>query len=499
MMSGRHENPFSGARALPSKSSREALPAQPLQIDIVRERRESARWDINTSMKRTRAILAAVAALCGSALAQGPRLWVLRAPGEMVEYDPATFAAKQTVKVPAEALQSPQSIQVNRMGQILFAPVLSLPLADSDLKAPNKVWLWDGHEATTFDLGVKHEVGKTGSNQLISESAPVVFLSSDGAHLYWFANDERRLQREDVDLSVTTTWQAWRTDLRGGGRESIAEVKFPECSCPTGACEESCPVGVAWAPANGIGDFFLVTQFVAAKDQPTYKTTTEYRQQGGKWQATALNEPLRRVLDADSNGDAIIEAIPDTGCCGWANQSDDQTFVLTIANKLKVFDELATYKNPDYDVSFYTSTAQLSPDAKAVAMTIVATAQVNQPIQLADQGQANPEESKQIRRALAELPAVEVKSVEVENPEARSVEAKRPEGASPVVKNAAVKKTEDAPRGLAFAPHATLVGWINDKELLLVEDHLLVLYNVATGARRKSNIRVEGADNVLLR
>jgi hypothetical protein len=415
------------------------------------------------------AILATAVALCASGLAQGPRLWVLRAPGEMVEYDPATFATKQTVKVPAEALQPPQSIQVNRLGQILFVPGLSLPLTDSDLTSPHKVWLWDGHEATTLDLGVKHEVGKTGSNELISESAPTVFLSADGAHVYWFVNDERRLQREDVDLSVTTTWQGWRTDLHGGERENIAEVKFPECSCPTGACEESCPIGVAWAPANGIGDFFLMTQFVAGKDQPAYKATAEYRQQGGKWQATPLNEPLRRVLDASSNGETVVEAIPDTGCCGWANLSDDQTILLTSAKKLTVFDELAAYKNPDYDVSFYSSIAQLSPDAKSVAMTIVATAQVNQPIQLAEQGQANPEESKQIRRALAELPAVEVKSL------------------------------EDAPRRLAFAPHATLVGWINEKELLLVEDHLLVLYNVGTGARRKSNVRVENADSVFLR
>lgn len=102
-------------------------------------------------------------------------------------------------------------------------------------------------------------------------------------------------------------------------------------------------------------------------------------------------------------------------------------------------------------------------------MTIVATAQVNQPIQLAEQGQANPEESKQIRRALAELPAVEVKSV------------------------------EDTPRKIAFVPHATLVGWINEKELLIVEDHLLVLYNLGTGAKRKSSIRVESAENVFLR
>ncbi len=55
--------------------------------------------------------------LTASSLAQGKRLWVLRSPGEMVEYDPATFAVKQTVKVPAEAMKSPESIWVNRAGR----------------------------------------------------------------------------------------------------------------------------------------------------------------------------------------------------------------------------------------------------------------------------------------------------------------------------------------------------------------------------------------------
>ncbi len=420
-------------------------------------------------MKTTPLIFAVILSLSASPQAQGKRLWVLHAAGDMIEYDPSTFAVKQTIKLPADATQSPASIELNRMGQILFAPALSLPLLDSDLTSPHKLWFWNGHAAVTMDMGVKHDVGETGSNQLVTEMAPAVLLAADGGHLYWFANEERRLQREGVDLTVTTTWQAWRTDLDGAGPEDLASVKFPECRCPTGDCEESCPVGMVWAPANGMGDFFLMTQFVAGKDQPAYKASVEYRQQGGKWLATPLSEPLRRVLDANPNGDAIVEAIPDTGCCGWANQSDDQTIVRSNGKMQTVFDELATYKNTDYDVSFYTSNARLSPDENSVAMTIIATAQVNQPIQLAEQGQANPEESKQIRKALGELPAVEVKSV------------------------------EDAPRKLAFVPHAVLVGWISEKELLILEDHLLVLYNPGTGARRKSNLRVEDAASVFLR
>jgi hypothetical protein len=400
--------------------------------------------------------------------AQGKRLWVLRAPGETVEYDPSTFAAKQTVKVPPEAAASPLNFSVNHLGQMLFAPSASLPLAEGDLAAERKVWLWDGHTATTLAREVARTTATTGSNLAITESAPVPSLSSDGTHLYWFSNQARRLQRDNVDLSTKTTWSAWLTDLAGAARQDVASVTLPECSCPTGTCEESCPYGEVWVPDDGVGKFFLLTQFVAGQTQAVYKSSALYQESGGKWTATAIDPPLRRVLDA-ANAGAILEAIPDTGCCGWENQSDDQTLLHLHGKTLTVFDELAAYKNPDYDVSFYTENGKLSPDLGSVAMTIVATAQPNKAIQLSEEGQANPEESQRIRKALLDLPAVEVKSV------------------------------EDAPQRIAFIPHATLVGWISDKEILIVEGHLLVAYNVASGARRKSNIRVEDAAHAFLR
>jgi len=407
--------------------------------------------------------------LTGTSLGQGRRLWILRSPGEMVEYDPATFAAKQTVKVPAAAVQTPGTVSVNRPGQILYAPAVSLPLSDEDAASAHKLWIWDGHNATTIDQGVKREVNTTGSNQAVTELAPVAYLSADGGHLFWFANQAHRLQRDEVDLSTVTTWQAWRTDLNGAGREDIATSKFPDCRCPTGTCEESCPYAVVWAPETGVERFFLMTQFVAGQTAPVYKATSRYREEGGKWTAEPLAEPLQRALDAASDGSTIVEAIPDTGCCGWSNQSDDQTLVLSKAKNFKVFDELATYKNPDYDVSFYTSNARLSPQLGSVAMTIVSTAESNKPIQLAEQGQANPEESQRIRKALVDLPAVEVKTL------------------------------EDAPRRVAFIPHAVLVGWLSEKEILILEDHMLAAYNVDTGARRKSTVRVEDAAQVFLR
>ncbi len=299
--------------------------------------------------------------------------------------------------------------------------------------------------------------------------SPVAYLSADGAHFFWFANGARRLQRENVDLSTATTWQAWQTDLTGAGREELATAKVPDCRCTTGTCEESCPYGVVWAPESGVEKFVLLTQLVAAQTSTVYKASTRYQEEGGKWTADPLAEPLQRVLDAAPDGKTIVEAIPDTACCGWSNQSNDQTLVLRNGKKITLFDEQATYTNPDYDVSFYTSNARLSPDLSSVAMTIVSTAQANKPIQLADQGESNPEESQRIRKALPDLPAVEVKSL------------------------------GDTPQRVAFVPHAVLVGWISEKEILIIEDHVLVVHNVGTGARKKSTVRVEDAGRVFLR
>jgi len=419
-------------------------------------------------MRRLILIIGVVLSLALSLPAQNKRLWALRAPGEVVEYDSQTFAEKQTVKTLPEAVDSPSRFSINSLGQMLFGQLVALPLADDDLAAERKVWLWDGHTATTLTREVSRTTATTGSNLAITESAPVPYLSADGAHLYWFSNQARRLQRDGVDLSTKTTWLSWRTDLAGAAREEVASITLPDCSCPTGACEESCPTGDVWIPDEGVGKFFLLTQFVAGQTQSIYKATSLYEENAGKWAAKPIDPPLQRVLDAANPG-AILEAIPDTGCCGWSNESDDQTLLRFHGKTLTVFDELAAYRNPDYDVSFYTQNGKLSPDLASVAFTIVSTAHPNQPIQLAEQGQANPEESQRIRKALLDLPAVEIKT------------------------------TEDSPRRLAFLPHAALVGWINDKEILIVENHLLVAYSVASGARRKSNIRVDDAEHVFLR
>jgi hypothetical protein len=402
---------------------------------------------------------------------ENKRLWVLRAPGEAVEYDSATFAEKLKVKVPPEALASPNNFSVNHLGQMLF--VTPAALAEDGPAADGKAWFWDGRAATVLALGATISASKTGSNLATTESAPSPALSVDGKHLFWFSNQTRRLHRDAVDLSLKASWSSWQTDLAGAGRQDVASMAFPECPCPTGACEESCPHGAAWAPEDGVSNFFLLNQFVTGQVQTTYKVTSVYEESAGKWNARTLDPPLQELLDA-ANAGAVLEAIPDTGCCGWANESDDQALLRLGGKAVTVFDERAEYQNPDYDVSFRTQNGKLSPNLSAVALTIAATAKPNTPIQISEDGQANPEEAQRIRKALLDLPAVEVKSP-------------------------GAKGDGDAPRRIAFLPHAMLVGWISDKEILIVEGNLLVAYDIANGKRRKSNVRVEDATLVFLR
>ena len=127
---------------------------------------------------------------------------------------------------------------------------------------------------------------------------------------------------------------------------------------------------------------------------------------------------------------------------------------------MTVFDEFKQYQNQDYDISFFTSDAFLSPGGGLVAFTINATQPSGTEIRLSDSGKTNPGALVQIQKALTELPAVEV--VRVEDPE----------------------------KSAARISRATLVGWINDQEILLVENDQLVAFNLVSSTRRVSRIKV---------
>jgi len=400
--------------------------------------------------------------------AQTSRLWVLEAPGSVVEYDPITFAKKRSRSVSEEVLKTPHVLQINHQGQMLYAPNPEDPSPDVG-KGQTTFWFWNDESAARLGRDSIRTASPSGSNQKVTEAAPLPTLSSDGTHLFWFSNQFVKLQRDNIDLAVTTTVSVWRTDLGGKQREDLASFELPECRCSTGSCSETCPEAAFWAPEGGVSDFFLLTQFVPGQTETKYLASSLYTGSGASWNPNQLLRPLQRVLDAADGGSVIIDAIPDTGCCGWENQSDDQTLLFSYGRKATLFDERGQYDNPDYDVSFFTANAKLSPHLSSVAMTIAASAKSNLPIQLSEEGQARPAESQRIRKALTQLPAVQVVSA------------------------------IDPSKRTAFLPHSTLVGWLSEKEILIVENHLLVAYNVVSGARRTSQIKIEDASFAFVR
>jgi len=254
----------------------------------------------------------------------------------------------------------------------------------------------------------------------------------------------------------------WQTDLAYRHNQEVESFVFPECKCSTGVCEETCPHGSAWTPDSGVADFFFVTHFVPGQLESQSLASFLYRKSGGRWSSTRLPDALETIADAGGSGLVFLETVPDSGCCGWENESDDHTILWREGKPGAVFDERKSFKNDNYDVSFAAAKALLSPAQNLVAMTIAATQPAGTDIRLSSDGKENQSELEGIRRALSELPAVEVVNAD----------GKR----------------------LAFLPRASLVGWLSEKEILIVEDHWLSAYDVATGARRKSMLQIpEGA------
>jgi len=413
-----------------------------------------------------------VLCVCAPAAAQtGKRLWVLTQPDEAVEYGLADFSAKQIVKIPREALKNPENFAINGKGQMLFVPGLIVIQPGDQSVGADKVWFWNGRTGPPLDRGMTRKTVLEGTRASVVETTPQWALSADGQQIYRFANQFRKLEKkgDGGEESVNTTFMAWKTDLTGAMPEQIAEFPFPPCSCETMVCSETCPEAEFWWPDAGVNDFFTVTNRIQGQVSMTYQGSYLYRRSQGKWSRSGLPMVLERMLDAAQGGEILVHAILDGGCCGWENQGNDQTLLTRGGKSIVLFDERKRYANPDYDVSFFTSNAMLSPNAGLVAMTITSSLLPGMELRLSDEGKADASELARIRRALKECPAVEI------------------------------LKIGDPPKSVARIPGASLAGWLNDKEILLVEGGSIVAFEFATGARRKSRIAVPKESLVFLR
>ncbi|MDO8795815.1 MAG: hypothetical protein Q7J25_14480 [Vicinamibacterales bacterium] len=104
-----------------------------------------------------------------------------------------------------------------------------------------------------------------------------------------------------------------------------------------------------------------------------------------------------------------------------------------------------------------------------LAHTIVSTAGTDSDIRLSLDGKENAEELARVRKAIADLPVVEVVQLGI------------------------------PPRSAATIRHAALVGWVSDRELLVAQDGRLAVYDSRGNKRKETAIRVRSAADGFLR
>ena len=418
------------------------------------------------------------AVLCNCALAaaaQAPRvavpagppagrtlIWVLQPDNKLAAYDAADFRNWQTLALPIEAKDHPERISISRQGAVLVTyPVgENVPL--------RRFWQSDPHLTSSLVGGADDTTPAPGGGYLITSAIPQVHFTSDRERLFWFENRQQTLNRDNLDISVTTVFLAWTTDRHGEDVRQVAEVPFPQCTCDTGACEETCPEAQVWAPEAGITDFFFVTRWVPGQLGPHFQQTDLYRLQNGRWVGQKLPTPVEQFADMADHGNVFIGVVSDSGCCGWANDSDDQALLFRNGQSTVIYDERQRFHNDNYDVSFFTSRARLSPDGSRVAYTLAATASPGEEIRLSDSGKENPEELRRVKKAISELPRVEVLAV------------------------------TDPKKAVVGLP-GELVDWLDAKRILIVQAGELVVLEVDSGTKAMTRIKAASALQVFVR
>jgi len=406
---------------------------------------------------RTLLLAASIVAIASAQTSQRT-IWVLSAEPRpsITQFDALNFNVLRTVSVPKQAVDHPEFFSVNRNGQQLFVLPSGVQLADGD-ETTGKFWYSRNAAMVAFP------------RQDSEERRRDWFLDATADGLYVL--EGRDTKTRDADGNETTIITATQL-LRGTADGKLATVvtlpALPLCKCGTGACSETCPKWMGWAPENGIGDFFLATKFIEGQLQPDYQETLLFRRAGG-WRSTTLSEAMESPADVSADGEILLTATFDAGCCGWVNESSDQLRQLRNGKSTVVFDEFKRYDNSNYDVSFSASNAKLSPSGAQIAYTITASQKPDDDIRLSADGKDNNAELARVKATIAAVPIIEIV-------------------------NAA-----DPSRAIATIPRAELAGWLSESELLVVQDGRLVTYSPSGKKGRQSSIEVRSAASVFLR
>ncbi len=387
-------------------------------------------------------------------------LWVVQPPGEVVAYDLADFSRVGGVRIPRVAFDDPGRLSINGAGQML------VPL-DAD-----HLWIWDGEAAKTL-------TAPTSLPRAMPSGDPTVPLRQ------WLLGNERNslyvLQRESgiergaATDSTPASLVVRTTNLMLEPREQIVAIPDPPCETTMEPVDTPVPCADPglWVPGGVVRDFLLLAYW-KQDHYPGFEDAIHaschsllLRRDAKGWRASELEiwcwEP---PLDMAAGGSAWVQADGEAGCCGGLNEDSNLTRFTDADSSRTVFDEWARFRNRNYDVSFFTASASISPEGMRVAYTVHATATATQEIPASAEGHPDTLELASIRRSIADLPLVEIHEVLP---------------LSVVLQQLA---------------HCELVGWASDSEVIVVEKRRVVAVDVTTGHRRPSGIRVRDARDV---
>ena len=396
-------------------------------------------------------------------------LWVIQPPDQIVLYDPPTFVPQRTIKAPARVIRNPEHLAISGIGQMLFRPPLFGFVASSP---GDSVWFWDGHKATEWQTRSTSTYSGSSGKDTVTGAQIDWFLSATGRSLFSLENEFEVLMWKENGLERSVRSSAWvkQTDVLNARTQTIATLPSTDwCECGTGICFETCPEWEAWSPDGVVSDFLLLTQVTPGQLRTDYHQSIVCERQRNAWQINPLSQPIINPLTYSRKGKMLVATEPDGGCCGWDNEGNDRLLLLRKGKFSVLYDERERYHNLNYDVSFYVRDARFAPDNNMLAYTLVSTARPATEIRLSSRGKENIEELARIRQTITQLPAVEVMLLGVRH------------------------------RPITMIPHAELVGWLNNCEILVAQNERLVVYDSRGVKQKVTSILVRSAADGFLR
>lgn len=399
------------------------------------------------------------------------------ATGIVTEYNAENFIVKQTLQIPKDLYFSKtesnirsERLRVSGSGCILYYD--DETHFDREIVV-RRLWYWDGKKEQRAEISIILNQFPTKDRCFVSDDISPPILDAEEEKFYWVKNHvvgfREEMNGDDypeyyITLDVELYMIYFREDKLV--EKLISKIHFNECKCETGACEETCPIGIIIAPKGGVKNFIEVEHLVQGQLESRIEGYTYFEKRDNNWIKTNADKKFEKPF---------AEVHYDGGCCGWVNESSDKLLVIDGKKQKIIYDEWERFNNRNYDISFNPTNAELSPDLRKIAYTIAPDQYAmydyknEGTFRLSSDGKENLHELKRIKTVLSDLPMVEVLSIDEETE-----------------KILVMKNTE-------------FVGWIDNNRLLLLKDDKIGTFDISTRRFIESSISIKSIEHVFLR